>query len=181
MKKIIVISAFMLSVIISMAQGSGRQNAVKLNPLSLIFMTGNVSYERAINANQSIQIGGFYSGLSIGGIEYKGYGGTAEYRLYFAGQKKAMNGVYAAPFVRYQSFNLSEKETTNETTFSSYGGGAILGWEKSWKSGFVLDLFAGPSYNVGKFKNENDEATFNLKGGINGFGVRTGIALGFAF
>lgn len=182
MKRIFVISLLLVSVTAAMAQkNEARKNAIKINPISLALMTGNVSYERAVNSNQSVQIGVFYSMFSISGLKYTGFGVTPEYRIYIAGQKEAMNGIYVAPFARYQNFNLTEKETTNETTFSSYGGGATIGWEKSWKSGFVLDIFAGPSYNMGKFKNENDEDMFNVKGGVNGFGVRTGITLGFAF
>jgi hypothetical protein len=184
MKKALLMSALFaaaLSVKTFAQGGSLHQNAIKLNPLSLIFATGNISYERAVNENQSFQIGGYYSGLSIGGLKYSGFGVTPEYRIYFGGAKQALNGVYVGPFVRYQSFKLTDKETTDKTTFTSFGGGAILGWEKSWNSGFVLDLFAGPGYNAGKFKNDSDDNEFDLKAGINGFGVRTGITLGFAF
>ena len=156
MKKVLAIAALVVIVTGASAQNT-KQNAIKLNPLSLAFMTGNVAYERAINSNQSIQLGGFYSGVSFGGLEYSGWGVTPEYRFYFAGAKEALNGVYAAPFVRYQSFTLTEKESQLETSFSSIGGGATIGWQKMWKSGFTIDLFAGPSYNSGKFKNETDE------------------------
>ena|SRR2546423_1309164 len=180
MKKILFLTALVAAVSGLQAQNT-RSNAIKLNPLSLAFATGNVSYERKIAANQSLQLGAFYSGVSIGGLKYSGWGVTPEYRIYFAGAKEALNGVYVGPFVRYQSFNLTDKETSTETSYTSMGGGAILGWQKAWNSGFVLDLFAGPSYNSGKFKNASDADQFTLKGGINGFGVRTGLTLGFAF
>ena len=180
MKKILFLTAFVAAVSGIQAQNT-HSNAIKLNPLSLIFSTGNIAYERAIAPNQSIQLGAFYSGVSLSGLKYSGWGVTPEYRIYFAGAKEALNGVYVGPFVRYQSFNLTDKASSTATTYSSIGGGAILGWQKAWNSGFVLDLFAGPSYNSGKFKNSSDESMFNVKGGINGFGVRTGITLGFAF
>jgi hypothetical protein len=180
MKKLLLAVVMTASAFYMNAQ-EGRSNAIKLNPLSLVFATGNVSYERAVSENQSFQFGVFYSGLSISGIKYSGLGLTPEYRFYFGGAREALNGVYAAPFLRYQSFKLTEKESTDKTTFSSFGGGAIIGWQKMWDSGFVLDLFAGPSYNAGKFKNSSDEDEFDVSGAINGFGLRTGVTIGFGF
>ena len=90
--------------------------------------------------------------------------------------------MYVAPFLRYQNFSLKDKDSGDEASFSSFGGGALLGWEKTWGSGFVLDLFAGPSYNSGKVKSDSgNEDQFDVSAGISGFGVRTGITLGFAF
>ena len=70
----------------------------------------------------------------------------------------------------------------DKATLSTFGGGATLGWQKAWSSGFVLDMFAGPSYNSGTVKeSDGGEATWSLKGGINGFTARIGIAIGFSF
>ncbi|MGZ5191263.1 MAG: DUF3575 domain-containing protein, partial [Flavisolibacter sp.] len=162
-------------------QENVNSNAIKLNPLSLAFLTGNVQYERAVGANTSAQLGVFYSGLSFSGIKYSGLGITPEFRIYFGGSKQALNGVYAAPFVRYQSFKIEDKETGDKTSFTTMGGGATIGWQKMWNSGFVLDIFAGPSYSSAKFKNDSDDDTFDVQGGFTGFGVRTGIAIGFGF
>ena len=104
MKRILFAASMLLAVSQINAQAV-NQNAVKLNPLSLAFATGNVSYERAVNANQSVQLGAFYSGVGISGLKYSGFGITPEYRFYFAGAKEALNGVYAAPFARYQNFS----------------------------------------------------------------------------
>ena len=182
MKRLFVITALIAVVAGAQAQEAGRSNAIKLNPLSLIFATGNVSYERAISSNKSLQLGGFYSGFGTSSLKYSGFGITPEFRMYFAGQKQALNGVYVAPFVRYQSFNLEDKtDNSINTTFTTMGGGATLGWQKMWGSGFVLDLFAGPAYNKAKFKNDGDEDSFDVSAGVSGFGVRAGITLGFGF
>jgi hypothetical protein len=181
MKKLLVITALLVFAGALKAQEINAQQAIKINPLSLFVITGNVAYERATGDNQSFQVGVFYSGVSISGLKYSGLGITPEYRFYFAGHREALNGVYAAPFLRYQSFTFKDKETTDKANFSSFGGGATIGWEKTWNSGFVLDLFAGPSYNSGRFKNDADEDQFDVSSGINGFGIRTGITLGFAF
>jgi hypothetical protein len=181
MKKLLVIVAFFATVSGVQAQEAGRSNAIKINPLSLFLATGNVSYERAVSSQASVQLGAFYSSFGLGDLKYTGYGVTPEFRFYFAGHKEALNGVYVAPFARYQSFKLSEKSADNTTSFTAIGGGATIGWQKMWGSGFVLDIFAGPSYSSAKFKNESDQDEFNVQGGLTGFGVRTGITLGFGF
>lgn len=181
MKRILTLSALFALTLHSYAQEGPSPNAIKINPLSLFLATGNIAYERAVNETQSFQIGAFYSGVGISDIKYSGLGITPEYRFYFAGKKQALNGVYAAPFLRYQNFSLRNKVSNAKTSYSSFGGGGIIGWQKMWSSGFVLDLFAGPAFNSGKFKNEADEDEFDLSAGIDGFGVRTGITLGFGF
>lgn len=181
MRKMYVFLAVVALSFSAAAQDVTPKNAVKLNPLSLFALTGNVSYERAVSSNKSIQLGAFYSGLNISGLKYSGYGLTPEMRFYFSGKKEALNGVYAAPFLRYQSYNIQDKEDFNKTSYSSIGGGATIGWQKVWNSGFALDVFAGPSFNKGKFKNDNDEDEYDIKIGANGVGFRTGIAIGFGF
>jgi hypothetical protein len=181
MKKVLFAATLLVAASALKAQENGAQNAIKLNPLSLVFATGNIAYERAVSENSSFQLGFFYSGVSISGLKYSGLGITPEYRIYFAGNKQALNGVYVGPFVRYQSFTLKDKDSDSEAKFTSFGGGAIIGWEKTWASGFVLDLFAGPQYNSGKIKEKSGSETFDVAGSIDGFGLRTGITLGFAF
>lgn len=173
--------AFIATTIAMNAQDAGKSNAIKLNPLSLAFLTGNIAYERAVSSKSSIQLGLFYSGVNFSGLKYSGFGVTPEYRFYFAGAKEALNGVYAAPFARYQNFKIEDKSAMTETTFTTIGGGAIIGWEKMWNSGFTLDLFAGPSYNSAKFKNDSDGSTYDVKGGFSGLGIRTGLTIGFGF
>lgn len=181
MKKIVFSILLLSGVVAGYSQESGRTNAIKLNPLSLAFLTGNVAYEHAVSSQSSVQLGVFYSGVSISGLKYSGLGITPEFRYYFAGHKEAINGVYVGPFVRYQNFNLEDKDAGDKTTFTTIGGGAVIGWEKSWDSGFVLDLFAGPSYNKAKFKNNSDTNEFDVSSGFSGFGIRTGLTIGFAF
>lgn len=181
MKKVLLAASLLVAATALKAQENGAQNAIKLNPLSLVFATGNVAYERAISANSSVQLGVFYTGVGISGLKYSGLGITPEFRFYFAGNRTALDGVYAGPFVRYQNFTLKDKETNAEASFSSFGGGAIIGWEKTWQSGFVLDIFAGPSFNSGKVKDKSGNGDFEVIGSIDGFGLRTGITIGFAF
>lgn len=180
MKKVLFAVALIVTATAVKAQ-DGPQNAIKLNPLSLVFATGNIAYERAVGPQSSVQLGIFYTGVGISGLKYSGLGVTPEFRYYFAGNKQAMNGVYVGPFVRYQSFSLKDKDTDAEAKFTSFGGGATIGWEKTWESGFVLDIFAGPSFNSGKVKDKSGNSEFDVVGSIDGFGLRTGITIGFAF
>lgn len=182
--KRVLFAAVLLTAVTSLKaqEGAAPQNAIKLNPLSLIFATGNVAYERAIGPSSSVQLGAFFSGFSISGLKYSGVGVTPEVRFYIAGKKQALNGVYVGPFLRYQNFTIKDKETDDKASYSSFGGGAVIGWEKTWGSGFVLDLFVGPSYNSGKVKaDDGNDDEFDVKAGIDGFGLRTGITIGFSF
>lgn len=180
MKKLVLVTALVAALTGAHAQ-ENYKNAVKINPLSLFLATGNVSYERAVTENQSFQLGVFYTGVKISDLKYSGVGITPEYRFYIAGHKEAMNGVYVAPFARYQNFSIQDKTNNDKISFSSIGGGALLGWEKTWSSGFVLDIFLGPSYNSGTIKDNTNEENWDISGGIDGFTLRTGITLGFSF
>ena len=177
MKKLFLFFAFAIVAI----SASAQSKAIKLNPLSLIVATGNVSYEHAVGENHSVQLGAFYSGFKTGDFKYAGWGISPEYRIYFAGAREALNGVYVGPFVRYQNYSIGLKSTDDKTTFSSIGGGATIGWQKAYPSGFVLDLFVGPGFYSGKFKNDGDDETYDLSFGMDGFGLRTGINIGFSF
>jgi hypothetical protein len=180
MKKNILFIAFMIVAIVSQAQ-MGPKNAVKINPLSLLVTTGNVSYERAVSNNKSVQLGAYYSGIGLGDFKYEGYGITPEFRFYFGSRGTALNGGYIAPFARYQNFSIADKATKDKATFETIGGGAVMGWQKSWQGGFTLDVFAGPSYSNIKFKDRSQEEDFDVKFGMEGFGLRTGISLGVSF
>jgi hypothetical protein len=179
MKKFILIAAVSMAAMYANGQNPVK-GVLKLNPVSLLVKTGNISFEKVTGAAQSFQLGAFYSGVSLGDFDYKGFGITPEYRFYFGGQKQALNGGYVAPFLRYQNFSIGDKTSEANAKFYSLGGGAVIGWEKTYKSGFVLDFFAGPSYNSVTFKSGAQD-DFDIKGGIKGFGLRTGIALGFTF
>src|ERR1051325_11478063 len=85
---------------------SGQGSVIKLNIFSPIVKTFNVQYEKTVKADQSFQLGFFYTGYSTGGTDFSGFGITPEYRFYLS-DTDAPKGVYLAPFVRYQSFTLT--------------------------------------------------------------------------
>src|SRR3712207_6955264 len=59
----------------------------------------------------------FYSSFGLSDLKYSGYGITPEFRFYFAGRAEALNGVYVAPFARYQS---RSEEHTSELQSRQY-------------------------------------------------------------
>jgi hypothetical protein len=158
---------------------SAQENAFKINVLSPIFRTLNVQYERKIKESSSLQLGFFYTGYSIGDTEFSGFGITPEYRFYLS-ESEAIQGVYLAPFVRYQSFNLSQEIDNAKATLTTFGGGVIIGKQWVFKEKVVLDLFIGPAYNSGSVEVKSGTDNFDV-GTFDGFGVRTGFCLGFAF
>jgi hypothetical protein len=181
MKKAFSFFALFLLAFTATAQNT-HQNALKINPLSLLIMMGNVSYERALSASHSFQVGGFYSGAGADNFKYQGYGIVPEFRFYFGGQRTPLNGAYIAPFGRYQNLSITNKNLRNKASFTTIGGGAVAGYQKRWESGFILNVFAGPSFNKLSFENNNSVANdFDLQKGMNGFGMRTGLTLGFSF
>jgi hypothetical protein len=181
MKKILFAATAFIAFAFSASGQRAQNNALKLNPISLVVKTGNISYERATTKNQSVQVGAFYSGLSIDDVKYTGFGVTPEYRFYFGGQKQALNGGYVAPFVRYQDFTIEKTTEKAKADFTTLGGGAIIGWQKTWNSGFIVDVFAGPTYNHLKFDVDEQSESFDVRSSIKGFALRTGLTIGFSF
>ena len=156
-----------------------QENVFKINIFSPVVKTLNVQYERAISESGSLQLGFFYTGFSVSETKFSGFGLTPEYRIYLS-DTPAPAGVYIAPFVRYQNFNISEESTSSEGTYSSFGGGLIVGKQWIFKERIALDIFIGPSYSAGNVKVTSGSDSFDV-GAFDGFGVRTGICLGIGF
>lgn len=159
------------------AKAQDATNTLKINPISALLSTGSVFYERKINDGMSAQLGIAYTGIKISDTKFRGLAITPEVRFYF--KQNALSGLYAAPFLRYQDYKLSDG--IDEGKYTSFGGGALIGRQWVYESGFTLDLFFGPSYNSGKYKATAGTDEPDIKGGIEGMGIRTGIALGFGF
>ncbi len=157
-----------------------QQNVIKINILAPIVKTFNVQYERALNDNSSLQLGFFYTGFSSGDTKFTGFGITPEYRFYLS-ESPAPKGVYIAPFVRYQSFNIKDDETNSEGDFSAFGGGVIIGKQWIFKEKISLDMFLGPAYYSGKVDAKSGDDDDFETGAFDGFGLRAGICFGFRF
>jgi len=175
MKKLLLVAVTALMFLNTKAQEV--QNTIKINPLSALIRTGSVFYERKTNDAMSLQLGVAYTGVKLDDTKFSGLAITPEIRFYI--KKHAPTGLYAAPFLRYQSYTTSDD--TDKGSYKSFGGGALIGHQWVYNSGFTLDLFFGPSYNNGNYSATVGTDEPEISGGIEGFGIRTGIALGFGF
>lgn len=183
MKKVFALSLvammFLLIAVPAKAQDTPPQNLFKINLLSPLVRTGSFFFERAVSEDISVQLGFFYTGASIVDTKFRGFGLTPELRYYLSEKHPAPRGVFIAPFARYQSFNLSD-DFGNEGSYSSFGGGLLVGTQTLFKNRISLDAWAGPAYSTGKTKVTDGEDAFDL-GSFDGFGVRFGITVGFGF
>ena len=159
-----------------------QQNVVKLNIFSPLVSTLNLSYENAFSEDKSFQIGFFYTGAKIVDTKFTGIGITPEIRFYL-GDDAAPQGFYAAPFLRYQNFKLTEPLSSGSATLSTFGLGVTVGKQWIFKEKFSLDLFIGPSYSFGDIKVNDGGSTETFSTGSlgSGFGIRTGLTFGLAF
>lgn len=165
-------------------------NAIKINPISIFLLTGNLQYERAINERWSAQMGIYYAALSLKwdgeGLDYSGIGFTPEVRYYFLPQQQALNGLYVAPFVRYQRFRVMIDDNPNGQPNSENGvlinnlkAGANIGYQLA-AGHFILDAFAGPT--IGTTRYVGKALDQRIPGfGTGGLGIRMGICLGVGF
>lgn len=169
-----------------------RKNVIKVNYLSPILSTLSLFYERTIAPKTSLQLGLAYTSASIGSGDSKttlsGFAITPEVRFYFS-EKGAPRGFFIAPFLRNQNFTLKSTGTAfsgvnidYKATYTSFGGGAVIGGQWLFGGRVSLDVWGGPSYNAGTFKYEGGatESNFTISG-FNGFGFRFGSTIGVAF
>lgn len=178
MKKVIYISVIVLiSTFKSFSQE--KSFAVKLNPLSLAFITPNLQFEKSISETSTVQLGLAFANFKVLEQKFGFVQVTPEFRKYF-GEEGAMRGFYVGPYLRLISGGYTEGNSDTKIKYNTFGGGAVLGFERATQGGFVFDIFAGPNYGATSFKQNIVEEDVPTRGTGGGFGVRFGIALGFA-
>lgn len=171
MKKFLYVLAALLSCAALPAQETGfpslKRNAIKANLLSPIFNAFNVSYQRILTPERSIQLGISYMDFDDfenvdDNVNYygdnlknniKGVNLTVDYKVNFSGY--GLNGFYAGPFMRYMIYERNFERYDNATltfsekaSFQSAGIGFLFGKQFLFKNTITLDLFAGPVYQV---------------------------------
>ena len=153
-----------------------EKNVLKVNTLALIIRTGSVFYERKITDVISGQLGLAYLNYTIDESKLDGLGVTPEVRFYI--RKNALDGFYVGPYLRYNNFGYDDG--TSAGRYKAFGGGVSFGRQWIFKKGFVIDLFFGGHYTSSKVTvTTGTEAPDFAR--IEGFNIRTGFALGFAF
>ena len=180
------------AVLLAARPAAAQTRAFKVNLLSPFVKTGSFFYEQQLGAKSSLQLGALATYWSPdGNTTLRGFAFTPEFRRYFSGSEQALNGFYAAPFLRYQKMALSMAVTdetdipyTGTVTLQTLGAGLVVGHQWRYGGRVTLDTFLGPSYsrNVAHFAIGDAQAIDQADlGGFSGFGLRTGITVGVAF
>lgn len=158
-----------------------RMNGIKTDLFSPFLRTGVLKYERVLTDYLGLQLGFFYTGYSPRGTEeyLSGWGITPEIRLYLS-ETQAPAGTYLAPSLRYMKLDVYDEFGLMAGTLTSVSAGVNLGKQTMFRDMFLLDAWVGPTW---AWREASDSAG-NVEVGIpegSGFGLRLGLAIGFAF
>jgi hypothetical protein len=180
MKKVAIILLLLRLAVISSAQDqpnvATEKNVMKINTLALIIRTGAVFYEREISDLTSAQLGIAYVNFTIDETKLDGFGITPEMRFYI--RKNALDGFYIGPYLKYNNFGFDDGSSAGR--YKAFGGGVSFGRQWIFKKGFVIDVFFGGHYTNGNFELTYGTEPPDLTR-VEGFNIRTGFSLGFAF
>jgi hypothetical protein len=179
MKKIALLGFTML--IVSAGLNAQKMNAVKTDLFSAFLRTGVIKYERAFTDDISVQLGFFYTGIHPRDSEstLNGFGITPEFRFYLT-ETPAPAGTYLAPNFRYMKLTAFDPLVDAEATLTSFGFAVNLGKQWLFKDIVALDAWVGPVYNFRTLEDPSGEVDPGISG-IDGFGLRLGIAVGILF
>jgi hypothetical protein len=184
-----------------------KNSGLKLNILSPIYSNLSISYQHLLNPFRSIQVTAAYMDFNDyvnqnnDNLRVQGFSITPEYRMNFNGY--GLNGFYAGPFLRYMDYQKTYDNGSNfypateNSNFKSVGLGFNIGHQFIIKNTVLVDLFAGPVYQILVQEKVNrsiinpqpfyyDENPEYLAQSIpnrylKGYGIRAGITIGIAF
>ena len=160
-----------------------RPNVVKINLISPLLRTASVFYERALSTTTSAQLGVFYSGYTSFETVFQGVGITPEFRFYLSERHPAPRGIFVAPYLRFQHFNLTFDEINDpkQVSVSFFGGGLLVGFQAILRNRVSMEVFAGPAYNHANLHIEEGSREYYDLSPLQGFTARGGITLGIVF
>lgn len=181
MKKIIFLFLLILLFCsISFSGYSQKSNYIKTNLFSPLVRTGSFFYERVLNDDMSGQLGFFFTMVGAGNTKFRGFGITPEFRYYLS-ESSAPKRIFLAPYIRYQSLNLSVEEKSAEGKLSIFGGGLLVGAQTLLKDVITIEAFIGPAYGFCNMDVESgSEEDFEISA-FDGFLVRAGVTVGIGF
>jgi hypothetical protein len=180
-KTILILLIFPVNILFSQSH-----SVIKINLLSRLIKTYNIQYEYLFKSNRSFQVGFYYTNDEDNNLD-NGIGVTPEFRIYFNNDKSFLAGSYIAPFFRYQ--NVIEHVYLNDGNYrgsalvNCFRPGVIVGYHKIFDNMGSLDLFLGSSYAFSSYRVKSMLGTKNDFSNVfyNGWGLRCGITIGFAF
>lgn len=181
MRKIIFLFlSILLLCTVSFSGYSQKSNFVKANLFSPLVRSGSFFYERVLNDDMSGQLGFFFTKVAAGDTKFSGFGITPEFRYYLS-ESSAPKGIFLAPYIRYQSFNLSIEGDLAEGKLSVFGGGLLVGAQTMLKDVITIEAFIGPAYGFGNVDvTIGSEDDFEI-GTFDGFAIRVGVTVGIGF
>jgi hypothetical protein len=181
-----------------------NENGLKINLLSPIYSNFSLSYQHLINPFKSFQVTAAYMDFNDyinegnDDLRVQGFSLTPEYRINFNGY--GLNGFYAGPFLRYMDYQKTYNTSflTEDSKFKSIGLGFNIGHQFIIKNTVLIDLFAGPVYqvliqdDVNRTKMPSSPIYYTGFSDqylaesipnryIRGYGIRAGITIGVAF
>lgn len=179
MKKITLLVLTLL--IVSAGLNAQKMNNIKTDLFSAFLRTGALKYERAFTDDISVQLGFFYTGFHPRETEstLNGWGITPEFRFYLS-DTPAPAGTYLAPNIRYMALTAEDPVANASAKLTSFGLAINLGKQWLLKDIIVIDAWIGPVYNFRNLDDPSGEVESGISG-VNGFGIRLGVAIGVAF
>jgi len=180
MKKLVI--GIFLAIMVFPTTFGQKSNVLKVNLFSPIVKSGSFFYERVLNEDMSTQLGFFFTFYKPEGYGISGFGITPEFRYYLS-QASAPKGIFVAPFLRYQQFEVTDNSTSGVGKLTSYGGGLLIGAQTLLKETITIEAFLGPVYYAtnAKVVSGTSSADDFVLSPFDGFTVRGGITVGFAF
>jgi Protein of unknown function (DUF3575) len=148
MKKIVLVTAFIVLSVNAFAQNDYKKNTIKLNVAGIFFGDGNLAYERALNPKNSLQANTAFGFIKNQGFQYQLNAFSASYRNYFVGNFK--KGFFAQAEIGIAITSADDnikKETTSGYLWRLNGG-----YKYTFKKGFTLEAGAGIDGFGNKFK-----------------------------
>lgn len=176
------------------SEPAAYRNSIKINPISFFTSTFQLSYERLVGKDKSLN---FSAGLTYKDSDNEsvsGYRGEFQFR-YFVLQRetnRASRKLYFAPFVFDQYADVINRNYYNYLNqiqeeyrykVNSFGAGVVIGVNWTFARRFVLDAFVGGGVRT---SNMDNNSNFYLNNGLMSYGYkgifpRVGLDLGFTF
>jgi hypothetical protein len=175
---------------------------LKVNILSPFVASLNLSLETPISEKWSIQNGLVYTQFGIDEsankpTSIKGFQYVLDFRKYRK-KKEKWNGTYNQYFLRYSNYQnkyyVQDTSTQNKVIiYKEYISGISLGYtfgyQKTYRNKFLLDVYVGACLSFPTtYRSEPNNPTgkdltgsFEINPYTNGFGIRTGIKVGYLF
>ncbi len=171
------------SIIDKIYEPTSKLNAVKTDAFSLIVGVFVLKYEKVFNENISAQLGFLFSSdwpTFRSECSAKGFAITPEFRYYLS-KKPAPRGVYLAPNFRYMKIEEENHEENGEATVKVFSPAINLGIQFVLKDVFLIDAWAGPSFNIRSLEETVPDMDVSAAGNNEGLGGRIGVSIGFVF